>query len=460
MPGRRTFVVGLALVAMLAAGCGRSSNDKEAGGGDSGGGGTPTTAASSDSRLAKGDFGDLTGVCKKGDAKGATAQGVTDTEIRVGVFTDKGAQVKPGLTKEMWDASQAFTKWCNEKGGILGRQIKIDDRDAKLFEYAPAVNDACATDFALAGGGAVFDDADNGKRVQCGLPNVAAYLVTPVARTAKLQVQPVPNPVYKLPVGIYRLMAESHPDIKAHMGLMTGNIPTTKVVRDQTKEAIEGLGFKVVYDQEYNALGESDWRPFVQKMQSAGVKGLYMVGEPENLVALEKAMQTVGYYPDVIMQEANFYDQKFVKDGGAAIKNTWVRTAFYPFELAKDNKGMSDYLELMNKYNPSGKVAGLGAQSVSAWSMFAQAAAACGSNLTRDCLMQKAQGVTTWTGAGMHGETDPKDVTPTPCVAILKAADGKFTYDKADTRPQQGGIFNCDEDNIVELHGDYGVPKQ
>src|SRR5689334_18243052 len=131
MQGRRTFAVGLALVAMLAAGCGRS--DKESGGGDGGGGGTTNTtqaASGSDTRLDKGDFGDLTGVCKKGDGKGATAQGVTDTDIRVGVFTDKGAQVKPGLTKEMWDASQAFTKWCNEHGGINGRQVKIDDRDA------------------------------------------------------------------------------------------------------------------------------------------------------------------------------------------------------------------------------------------------------------------------------------------------------------------------------------------
>jgi ABC-type branched-subunit amino acid transport system substrate-binding protein len=452
MRGRRTFFVGLALVALVAAGCGRSSKNS------ANPPSTSTTAASSADRLAKGDFGDLTGVCKSGNAKGATAQGVTDTDIRIGVFTDKGATVKPGLTKEMWDASQAFAKWCNSKGGILGRQIKLDDRDAKLFEYAPAINDACAADFSLVGGGAVFDDADNGKRVQCGLTNIAAYLVTPVARTAKLQVQPVPNPVYELPVGSYKLMGEAHPDIKDHFGLMTGNIPTTKVVRDQTKEALEQIGFKIVYDQEYNALGESDWRPFVQKMQSAGVKGLYMVGEPENLVGLEKAMQTVGWYPDVIIQEANFYDQKFVQDGGAAIKNTWVRTAFWPFELASTNKAMSDYLELMKDYNPGGKIAGLGAQSISAWLLFAKAAAECGSNLTRDCLMQKAA-VTSWTGGGLHGETDPKDNKLTTCVAIMKAGNGVFTYDKTDTKPNTQGVFNCDPSNAVELHGDYGVPK-
>jgi ABC-type branched-subunit amino acid transport system substrate-binding protein len=443
----------LALVAMVAAGCGRPNNQTPAAQA-SGGGATTTTAATASNRLANGDFGDLTSVCKHGDAKGATAQGVTDSDIQVGVLTDKGATVKPGLDREMWDASVAFAKWCNDHGGILGRQIKLSDHDAKLFEYAPAINDACATDFSLVGGGAVFDDADNGKRVQCGLPNVAGYLVTPTARSAALQVQPLPNPVDKLPIGAWRLMGVAHPEIKAHFGLLTGNIPTTKTVRDQTKEALEQIGFKIVYDQEDNALGESDWRPFVQKMQSAGVKGLYMVGEPEGLVGLEKAMQTVGWYPDVIIQEANFYSQNFVKEGGQAIKNTWVRSSFYPFELAKDSKAMSDYEELMKEYNPSGIVAQLGAQSVSSWLLFAKAATECGSNLTRDCLMQKAA-VSTWTGGGLHGVTGPKDQSPSKCVALMKAGDGTFTYDKAATNPTDG-LFNCDPKNVVTLHGNYG----
>ena len=60
---------------------------------------------------------------------------------------------------------------------------------------------SCEEDFALVGGGAVFDDADNGGRVACGLPNIAGYVVSPKARVAELQVQPFPNPVYKLNAG-------------------------------------------------------------------------------------------------------------------------------------------------------------------------------------------------------------------------------------------------------------------
>ena len=120
--------------------------------------------------MANGGFGDLSNVCAKGEAKGATDKGVTDTEIHIGTVTDKGFTGRSGLNKEMVDAANAFATWCNEKGGILGRKIVVDDLDAKLTDYNGVVTQACDTDFALVGGGAVFDDADNGGREACGLP--------------------------------------------------------------------------------------------------------------------------------------------------------------------------------------------------------------------------------------------------------------------------------------------------
>src|SRR3546814_17562387 len=114
--------------------------------------------------LAEGGFGDLEAVCTDGDASGATAPGVTDSEIRVGTITDKGGPV-PGLNEEMYDTAVAFTKWCNEHGGILGRELVLSDVDVKLFDYEPVVSQACDRDFALVGGGAVFDDDPNGVRI-------------------------------------------------------------------------------------------------------------------------------------------------------------------------------------------------------------------------------------------------------------------------------------------------------
>ena len=39
--------------------------------------------------------------------------------------------------------AKAFAKWCNAAGGINGRKIVIDKHDAKLFNGAQQILDAC-----------------------------------------------------------------------------------------------------------------------------------------------------------------------------------------------------------------------------------------------------------------------------------------------------------------------------
>jgi ABC-type branched-subunit amino acid transport system substrate-binding protein len=408
--------------------------------------------------LAQGGFGDLSSVCKAGDAKGATDTGVTDTEIHVGSVTDKGSEVRPELNREMYDAAVAFAKWCNEKGGILGRKLVIDDRDAKLFEYPQRIADSCGTDLALVGGGAVLDDDNEGARVACGLPNIAGYVVSPKARAATLQVQPIPNPVYKGFVGAYKsLDTLTNGGMKAY-GVMTAPLPSTIVVRDALVEGVGLSGGNVVYNAQYNVLCETNWDPFVQDMKSKGVKVLEFVGEPDCFTSLQKQMDVTGYYPDVSIQSTNFYERKFAAEGGKTAKNTYVRMGFTPFEMASNNKATQDYLDLMKQYNPSGKVAVLGAQATSAYLLFAKAATECGSSLTRTCLIEKAKTVTKWSGGGLHAPTDPSTNTPSPCFALIKVGDGTFAYDKAATNPNEG-IFNCSATNIVDLKNDYGVPR-
>src|SRR5947209_8470799 len=162
------------VLVLLTASCSRSGNRSAESAAPSNS--PPASASGSgagDTSLANGGFGDLSKVCSPGDAKGATDKGVTDTEIHIATVTDKGFTGRSGLNKEMFDTAVAFAKWCNDHGGILGRKIVVDDRDAKLTDYNAVITQSCDEDFAMVGGGAVFDDGDNGLRVQCGLPNVA-----------------------------------------------------------------------------------------------------------------------------------------------------------------------------------------------------------------------------------------------------------------------------------------------
>lgn len=438
----------LASLTLLGAACSRGGDETETGSDTS----DPAeeTPVAAESRLDAAGFGDLEGVCQDGSATGATDVGVTDSSIQLGTITDKGFAARPGLNQEMYDASVAFAAWCNEHGGINGRELVVADRDAALTAFNDRIVEACSQDFALVGGGAVLDDADNGGREACGLPNLPGYVVSAGARVAGQQVVAVPNPLDTLNAGSYQAIADAFPDLINRYGIMTSTFGSVLLVRDTSVEAATNAGYEVVYNREYSAGGEPNWRPFVEEMQSAGVQILEFVGEPENFAQLQEAMQLVGYFPQISLQSANFYDENYFSLVGSFAQGVEIRTQYTPFEMADTNPATADYLELMERYNPDGKVAGLGAQAVSAWLLFAQSATACGAELTRQCLLQQAGQVTEWTGGGMHAPQNPAENMPSACFALLQLTSDGFVVDEELTNANEG-IFNCEEDNLVPV---------
>jgi hypothetical protein len=459
---RRHAIATVAILALVAGGCTRAEGETELGGASTGGPATEATEqgggpAASGSRLDQGTFGDLESVCHDGEPGAGSEVGLSADEIRLGTVTDKGSAERPGLTQEMYDSAVAFAAWCNEHGGIGGRQVVIDDLDAKLFEYGQRVGEACQQDFALVGGGAVFDAQDDGARVACGLINLPGYSVTPQARVADLQVQPIPNPVYSFASAGYRWIQEAHPDAIS-FGILWVNLDGPATIYAQTVETVEAMGYDVVFDEQYRPIGETGWRGFVQKMREAGVTAFEMVGEPENMVALQQAMQTEGWYPDVIHLQGNYFDQKYADEGGASMSEaTYIRSVFPTFDMADDVPAMADYLELMERYNPEGKTALLGLQSLSAFLLFATAAGECEADLTRACVLDAAAAQEGWTAGGLHSPQAPGNLEATQCSLAIRATPDGFLYDEELTRPNEG-IYNCDPANVIELTGDYGVP--
>ncbi len=435
---------------VLAAACSRSDTT------DATGDATTTSKATDadPTALDNGGFGDLEGVCQDGDASGATATGVTDTEIRIGSVTDKGFSGAAGLNKEMYDAAVAFAAWCNENGGILGRKLVVDDLDAALTEYEARVTEACTEDFALVGGGAVFDEDPNGVRVKCGLPNIAGYVVSAAARNAQLQVQPLPNPLEKINIGRYRAAARDFPEGIKSFGIMASSIPAVALVRDQLLETAKSLGYEVKYQLDYAPAGETGWANFVADMKAKDIKVLEFVGQPASLTSLNRAMDTAGWYPEVILLSGNFYDSNYAAEAGGVAGNLYIQSQFHPFELASGNKATQDYLDLMKRYNSGGKVALLGAQSVSALLLFAQSAAACGSDLTADCLLNQAGAAKGWTAGGLHAPQTPGNTEPSDCwLALgLDAASKEFVVNTKATGAGKD-LYSCESENVIDLTG-------
>jgi hypothetical protein len=214
-----------------------------------------------------------------------------------------------------------------------------------------------------------------------------------------------------------------------------------------------------VFDEQYRPIGETGWRGFVQQMRDKDVQTFEMVGEPENMVALQSAMQTEGWYPKFTLLQSNFQDEKFVDEGATTVSDgTYIRSFYPPFEMADEVPAMADYLELMERYNPEGKVALLGAQSLSAFLLFTTAANACGADLSRSCILEKAAAQEGWTAGGLHSKQTPGNSVASECSLMIHVTSSGFEYDEGITQPNEG-IYNCDADNVTEMTGDYGVPE-
>jgi hypothetical protein len=461
----RRLVALATLLVLFAAACGRSDDSSSGGEPSATDGPSDTTGDGGEGEgLDAGGFGDLGVVCSEGEGEPEPVNGVVGidgTTINIATFSDPGFAGRPGLNQEFFDTAEAVVDWCNDHGGVRGYQLKVDLRDAALTEYQPRILESCDADFFMVGGGAVFDDTGQSDRLECGLPDIAGFVVTPQAAGADLEVQPLPNPPNSLPVGDFEWIAQRFPGTTDNVGVFTGNLGTTLTVAERYKEAIGDLGWNVVYDDSYNAAGESNWRPFAQAMQEAGVEGLVWVGEPENLAALRQAMQDIGYEPQWVRTDANHYDENYIKVGGDAVGNTFVRTAFWPFERADENTATAQYLELMETYKPDGKFpALLAAQGLSAWMLFLTSAGECvdAGTLDRDCVFEHARDHTDWTGGGLHAPMSVLTRTAPSCFAVAEATPDGFVFpDVTDfgTDTVQD-FYACDDSYTKQLTGNYG----
>jgi ABC-type branched-subunit amino acid transport system substrate-binding protein len=440
----------LVTLGLVVAACGRSSSSSS---GDS-----STTATTGAAQTKSPDFGTQKDVCQAGHPSGSPTQGVTPTSIKIATFADPGFAGRPGLDQEFFDTADVFAAWCNARGGINGRKIEVDKKDSALTNTKARMTEACADDFAMVGGGSVFDQDGVETRLKCLLPDIAGYVVSPEARGADLLVQPIPNPLDSLGIGLINYLGAKYKDATQHIGVLTGDISTTKIVAQQQTEAVKSLGWKIVYSDQYPAAGVTDWTPYAQAIKSAGVKGLLWVGEPENLAALMKSLANIDYKLEFIRTDANHYDQKLISIAGPALsdKNVYVQSSFFPFEKASATNATGQYLQAFKDYKPDGKSnTYLGLQAWSAWLLFSQAAKECGNDLTRTCMYDNARKITKWTGGGLHAETNPGQNAPVECFTAELATPDGFKL-QTDIKPTQS-IFNCSPKNIYKLTGNYGT---
>jgi hypothetical protein len=451
MTARRMIVLVAAVtLGVVTVGCGRASSDK--GGVGTSGTNAPAVAASSSAPAGKGDFGDLKAICGPGTPSGAVSRGVTTAAIHIGVLADPGSEAAPGLEQEFFDAGDAFSKWCNTAGGINGRKIVIDKLDAKLFNVGQQVVDACQKDFMLVGGGNALDEPGVKPRLACKLGSIPGYDVSEAATNAGLQVKAAPTEVTQYGYGPLRLLLDAYPEAKAAMGVGSSSLASLIPIGKRVAEAIKSNGGKVTAVQEKPAL-VTNYRPYMEQLKSLKTVGLYEF-EGQSIAPEIQAMKDISYSPQFIQFTTQFYTPQTVAAAKSlgTIPPSYVGLSHLPFELSDQFPVLAEIKAQLTDAVSSPRFTEYTTEAYSAWTLWAQSATACGSNLTVDCVLAKAGAHTDWTAGGLTPpvSTDPSTTTPTDCWLVIKLEATGWAYDKKVTQPNKG-VYNCDPRNTVKV---------
>jgi hypothetical protein len=414
-----------------------------------------TASAATSASSASGVWPGVGKICEPGPGGASTVRGVGKKTINIAVFNDASNTVIPGLEVEFVQQATAFADWCNAAGGINGRKIVIDNRDAALFNAAQQATAACQSDFMAVGGGMALDQPSVPIREKCGLGQISGYVVSNASVEATDQVDPTginPNSVTS---GWFGALAKAYP--KAVQAAGMGAEDTPSILQSETKYefAAEAQGWKVVDFPEPPTTVEN-WAPYVEQYQQKGAQSLWPA-DSGNFTPFAQAMTTAGYHPSFILlgvQFANSQTQQAVA-ANPSLPPVYVETQWWPLPMASQNPATEELVTTMHKYAKGDTIDFDDEEGAEAWLLWAKSASACGAALTVSCVLTHAITNKNWDAGGIQAPVAALTLSnnnpqPTPCFAILQLTTKAIVYDKKLTSPTKS-IWNCNPKNVVQL---------
>lgn len=384
-------------------------------------------------------FGNLEWPCGPGDGLGATDQGVSDDRIVIGGGDDRGFVGSPGLNRAQTDALEAFVDYCNSLGGINGRTVELVVYDAAIFEVAARMAEACDQVFMLVGQGFALDQSGEELRQGCGLASVPAWSVSADFAHAPLMYQSVPNPGDQQAMSQAFQMAELFPDVIGDSAAMFANFGATVETKDKVTASWPDAGYEFDLEIPYNVLGEEDWTPFVLQLKDAGIAHVHYVGSCIPNYQELRQSAVVNDYQAIWSVEANFYEAICAEaNTDGAMDDTYIRLVHIPFEEADASQAMRDFQAVLDAAGVEPSL--LGMQSATSFLLWAVGARACGSELTRQCVLDNIGALENWNAGGLQVPTVPS-ANDTPVCGLLIELEGTGYKRVA---PSEPGTFECE----------------
>ena len=459
--GRHSILAVLAALALVSTACGSRLTTQEradaisaltsrgGGGGSSGGTGTATTGTTGSTGGSTGSTGGSTttttgggssgssgssggplvsnsvGSCAKA-TKGGKDPGLTATQIKVGTLADISG-VQPGLFQSAWDGAKAAAAYINSTGGICGRQVVPDLLDSKTDSGGnrAAMEQACASDFAVAGSVSAFDDGSAQPGQACGIPDITAVTTNRAKYSATNTYPAYPNAGPSLGTTSAQYIAKTYPQAIKHAAILYLNEAVTVANATARMKAWAKVGFNWVYTQEVQVL-QASYTSFVQQMQSKGVQYVTFVGDFQNIIRLQKSMKQQGFAPKVRDWDSVAYNPQYLQTDPSSVEGSFIFINTAMIEDAATNAEMNLYVTWLQRASPGAVPDYFGIYAWSAYRLLQKLATQIGPDVTRAKLMAALKATTTWNDYGMHGPMQIGAKKPTVCTLYMQVKNDKF----------------------------------
>ncbi len=403
----------------------------------------------------------------------ATEIGVTAKEIRIAVVADVDTSLAPGIFQGSVNGVRGWAKYVNSHGGLAGRKVVVDFIDSKLNadESRNAMIKACSEDFAVVGTSAIFlnnvtdiEGCVDKAGAATGLPDL------PVVAT-EIDQQCSPTTFAVNPPQLICPTRDEHPQTyqanvgrafyyekkfgkKLHGGyIVSGDIKAAENANraSMTQMTKAASGIKADYFAPVSAVApQSSYTPLVQQLKDDSSNYAQSGATFNSTVLLRREAKLQGVNdPDFIWDcTLQCYDRKLLSQGGSDVEGQFVSLLFLPFEEAKSNKSLANFL----KYTGKKKADGFGIQAYASGLLLSAAVkkvvAADGVNgLTRAALFEQLNTIKSFNAGGMLGTTNIADRKTSQCYALTQVKNGKFVR----IIPTKKGTFNCKPRNVLEM---------
>jgi branched-chain amino acid transport system substrate-binding protein len=365
-------------------------------------------------------------------AQAEDVPGVSAKQIDIGAVIGKtnptGVPYEDVIT-----GAQARFDAINKQGGLFGKKFKIVktyDDQTRASKSVLSARSLVEEDKVFAALVASQNFAGADTFVKAGIPVAGYNIQLEWSRGPNLfgayGSYNCPDCPSVSPVYAAQQVGAKRPAIFAY-----GSSPSSSDCAGAIRRGFDLWGPKaVVFDTSLSfGFSANDISAAVQAMKDNQVDFVATCMDLQGEVNISKALKAAGV-TGVKFYAPQGYDKETIDELGADLEGFTFPIQFVPFELAKGNKGMTEFLKAMEARNLD-PTENLLVGWVSA-GLLAEGIKASGKNFTQQSVVDEINKLTDWSSDGMiapvnwqheHGPAQPGDIG---CFAYVVAENGKF----------------------------------